>query len=235
MIGLIVDAASNGGDLPNKILYKFGGKSGLERLMSTCIRCYYPQKFILSMPANDRGLISGGMFYEQSLNLNKISADERAYGRAFRASFHGRPEEEIPRLFVAASEAGMDKIVLIRASNILIPLWMIDRAVEAALQNDHYVIIGEPQYSRGFEIEVFPFWMLAHALTHNPGGPLSLHLRRNFGERFLPNEPPHELYKTTTTLSFQDRSQIPLMTRLFEELDAGADLDELLREIDEPK
>ena len=230
MICIIVEAKTNTGELPNMIFYRFAGKPALTRLLASCVRCEYAQKIILAMPSSDKGFIHGHLFQDAMAQPQNISYNDRAVVPIF----HGRHNEDLDRLYYAALNSGAQTIVRIGADNPLIPAWLLNSAADYYVRNldGRYLRIGNPEYNDGFSFEIFPFWMLASAhINCDSQQGLTEYLKNSFGVELMKNVDPNHIPNAPQSLRFDDRSKVGLLDGLFEEIDRGADIGDLVKDL----
>jgi spore coat polysaccharide biosynthesis protein SpsF (cytidylyltransferase family) len=233
MIGIIVEAQTNIDDIPNRIFYKFGKKSVVARVLNNCAKSDFAHKVILSMPSADKSLIHGHVFQDSAVSLSSINYMDRG----ITTNFYGRHDEQLSRIYHAAINSSLTTIVRVNAENVLLPTWLINQAIlyyfREARQNE-FVVVGQPEYSDGFSVEIFPFYMLADAniSCDNQDG-LSSYLEGAYQRRLLLNQDRSEIVKLKNGLRFDDRSKIGIIGSILEEVDLGADVGAVINDLAE--
>lgn len=223
MLGILVEAEADQGG--GRIFHKFGAKTALERVLQNCLGCLYAHKVILCMPAADSVLINGSVF--QSRLAGSLDTIEH-HGRKIKQFYYGRQSDRDERLYRAAVEHGLDDILLVSATNILLPSWMLNYAAAEYLKfspTRHLKCDGYPAEVR---VECLPFHSLASLMVEVETG------RRLFSPvavEQLRNEPPFDLpLHSMGEFSLNNHELLPVISRIVDELDLGADLGDLLED-----
>lgn len=226
MLGIVVDAASDsvGGGL---IFHRFGEKTSLDRVVAACLQCEFAHKVILSMPAADRVLVNGSVFQPK---LAGSFEKREFFGRGLEQIFYGRRDEGLERTYRAALNYGLSDVVYIPAENPLIPKWLINQAALTYHQNQGRVVTTE-NFPSGFGMAAFPFWRLAEFCRGGAMvGTVKDFLDSVANKVGVPNEPPFDLPQLNHGFALDSSNQVRLLTKIFEELDAGADIGDIMED-----
>lgn len=229
MLGIIIDAASSPAGQPNLVFQRLGAKTALERVAEACLKSPYPHKVLLSMPAADRAMIFGSTFQ------TRMFGNFEHNGRQIEGFFYGRSEDKIERLYRTAIVHNLDDIVVVPASNVLIQTWIIDALCQNLLRLEakNLTVVLDDTFPTGIGGTGFRFWRLAEAKKHQlDWSKFEQELAKtsykvaNEGKTGLPI-----LEKDLGGLALDSQDKVPLLIRFFEELDAGADLGDLLEDL----
>jgi len=233
MLGIIVEAQTNADDLPDRAFYKFGKHSVVARVLTNCVKSDFAHKVILSMPSIDKSLIHGHVFQDSLVSVSGINYMDRG----ITTNFYGRYEEGLSRLYHAALTNELTTIVKINADNVLIPTWLINQACLhyfKEVKDNEFLIVGGQEYNAGLEIEIFQFWMLAEAhINCDDQLGLSSYMLNNFEPRYMLNSGKNYIKNVQQDLRFRTRSQVGLIGSILEEVDLGADVGEVIGDMEE--
>lgn len=226
MLGILIDAESDekGG---GRLFHKFGNKTALERFVSTCLSSEHAQKVVLCMPSADRVLINGSVFQ------SRIGGDLESlecYGRKPDFFFYGRKEQKLERIFRAALAHELSSMLIVEGANVLIPRWLLNHGIASYHKSGgNDVIAQENSYPSGFGFMVLPFWKLAEHYIETKG---LGNLEDMRADMVFENVKPAELPKLEGCFTIES---LPIQTisRIFEELDDGIDLADILEGLNE--
>jgi spore coat polysaccharide biosynthesis protein SpsF len=244
MIGIIIEAATNEGELPNKILYRINGKSVLEHVVLNCLKVEMAHDVVVSIPAADQAYVTGSTFKGGQIR----PANTTALNRSASYQFKGLREEPITRLHQIAMHRGIDTIVRISGLNLFIQPWLINEVLRAYLSKNLNCFLHtqaldyltkeqkEEMYGEGLEIEIIPYWMLSQAALYCENQEdLSDYLATNFNTYKYTNTGKNLIPRVKESLRFESNDQLVLFEPLLREISYGADLGDLLGDLNEKK
>jgi len=226
MIAIIIEAKSNSDFPANRIFQKISGSAVLHRVMKEALLAEHAHEVFVSMPVSDSHYISGSSLKKRVLSP-KVSGIERM------ATFiyNDLPGNDLNRLHNVAISRNISDIVRISACDLFVPAWLINQAIIAYIKAGSSSFVHTDDFGYGLSIEVIPYWMLTEAKLYcESQDGLSAFLRYKFDGVALPND-GYNLIPEHPSLRFADLDQIQLFEPLLKELDAGADLGDLLREL----
>lgn len=241
MIGIIIEAETNKGDLPNKILYRIGDKAILEHVVQNALRAAMAHRVLVAMPASNRADVVGSAFRNNLIDPSRISEQDRLANYQFK----GLDSEPIKRLHDIAMHQGLDLIVRLRGDCPLVPTWLINEAIYVYMaQNLNCYLhthaldcLSEEQnakmYPKGLEVEIFPFWMLTRAKLYCEDQDLTSYLATNFQVYHYENTGDGHIPNHVKSLRFESRDQLGLFESLLHEIFHGADLGDMLGDLNE--
>lgn len=222
MLGIIVEAKSDMGQ--SKIFHKFGLKTALERILASCLLCPFAHKVILAMPSADKTTINGSVFQSRLIG----AVDRKDFlGRKLDYFFHGRPADAEDRAYRAALTHQLSDVVLVSAENALIPTWLLSAAISEyhrKCQPNKVLSVGI-NFPKGFGFQVVPFHLIAEkhtAIGKQNDPPEILELKNDGVARLVAND--------GADFVLDGQEKISVFSRIFEELDAGADLSDLMED-----
>lgn len=244
MIGVVIEAESNTGDLPNRMFYRINNKAVIEHTILNCLKAEMAHKVIVSVPALDRTYFTGSTMKQRVINPNEISALDRLAN----FEFYGLKEEPLKRLHHIALIYGLDLIVRVQAENLFIPAWLINEVLfkytsaglNCYLHTQELDGLSpeqnEKMYGSGLEIEIIPYWMLVRAVLYCENQrDLTNYLATNFEVYHYENKGENHIPRTGIDLKFKDKSQVADFEVLLHEVEYGADLGDVVGELDEKK
>lgn len=239
MIGIIIDAKTNSGDLPNRIFHKVGDLSILERTMLNCLEAEQAHKVFVSMPLKDRHYVQSGSFKNPVINP-KISK-KSGLDRQAIFTFIGKSDQQIDRLYRTSMTYSLDVVVLVEADCPCLPTWLLNAMISCynrEIDRTHYFFNHDDTqetYDVGLAVSIIPFWMLADAYRYSEDrNGLHQYLVANFKHSVFKNQGDYKL-PNSPSLKLVERSQLELFDTLLRELDLGIDLGDLLEDINEQK
>jgi spore coat polysaccharide biosynthesis protein SpsF (cytidylyltransferase family) len=159
MIGIIIQARTGSKRFPRKIFADINGRYTLQRVLDGVKESKMAHKIILAMPEYDRKEIKE--------RIEKGELNETLMHRGFSV-YCGEPDDVLKRYYDAAGINGIDLIVRITADCPFIQGIIIDEMLTEYLSKGYtgYMCnrIKKPIYPSGYDVEIFPWWMLVY--TH---------------------------------------------------------------------
>jgi spore coat polysaccharide biosynthesis protein SpsF (cytidylyltransferase family) len=241
MLGIIVSGVSEDGSFNEAVYHKFGETTIFERTIDNALKCEFAQKVIVSAPASERRNIGGSGIFTPLIKGNRSQLNRKAL-----IHFYSNQDDTIAGIYQAALSYGLDHIVLVRANCPILPAWLINNMIYDYMRNTNqnvYLSNRDPvqlkklNYNIGLEVSIFPFWMLAEKYLYDEE---RTNLRFKMPEEFTSfygNVEGKESYLPPGEfdLRFLDLDRREEFDFLMSELAKGADLGELIEDLNEPE
>lgn len=224
MIGIILSGKND-----QTLYHSFYGSTVFEYTLDNCLKAEQVQRIVVSAPMSQRKNIKGSGIYTPL-----IKGDRTYLGRKAQFHFYTDENDIIGALYFAALNYSLDYIVLINANCPVLPAWLINAVIYEYMSNtDRNSYMTTLGYDFAFEIKILPFWMLANEYLYaeNRDG-LNLEKYKTY---FFENKGEFYLPSSNIDLRFTDLSKIEEFEFLLGELSKGADLGELIEDLNEPQ
>lgn len=224
MIGIILSGKNN-----DSLYHSFYGSTVFEHTLDNCLKSEQVQKVVVSAPMNQRKNIKGSGIYTPL-----IKGDRSYLGRKAQFYFYTDENDIIGALYFAALNYSLDYIVLINADCPVLPAWLINAVIYEYMSNtDRNSYMTTKGYDSAFKVEVLPFWMLANEYLY--ADDRSFLNLENYTTVFFENKGEFYLPNSNIDLRFLDLSKVEEFEFLLGELSKGADLGELIEDLNEPQ
>lgn len=234
MIGVVVLANDQSGNIDPAIWETVQGRSILEHTVYSVLRAELVQKVVVCAPVSQRRQITGGGIFTPSLR-----ADLRAHDRGATTYFYENTLDPLDGLYYAALKSEIDQIIVIHANCPLIEPWLIN-AFARRMSSTLHTHFHNFSYNPGFRLSAFTFSMLADAFIYSEDRTQPNSYIESLGFTVaLPLEPDEDMQIDNPPLDLRflnAEGQLNQFDFLLNELNKGAEINDLIGDLyDQPK
>lgn len=209
------------------IYHRFADFAIAEHTCKAYVKAEQIQKIILAVPQSERKYISG-----TSVQPTLMAKDKLSIHKKIEVEYFIESEDPITFAHQIAITHGLDHIVIGNLSSGLIPSWLINDVVYEYFVNGAAITSSdgtEESYENYFKISVMPFWKLARLASHSENRCIEeMHDHLLFKQ----NE-ENSIVRCNQGLVFKNLNQSTLMEYLYRESSRGADISDIIREIND--
>jgi spore coat polysaccharide biosynthesis protein SpsF len=236
MISAIIQARTGSSRFPRKIYHEIDGKTVLEYVCHRVSRSKVLQGITLAMPEYDRdelhdkfGILANDIWQKiaktkESLKVSRL--------------FFGNEDNVLSRYYYASKNCKCDLLVRITADCPLIMPELIDEMLIHYMKNgfNGYMynrMSPEDQYPGGFDVEIFPYWVLCETFIKATGPEHLEHvtswMRENIISYSYENRAPHIILPhADKKFSLDTPEELPMIERAIAAINSGLSVAESL-------
>jgi len=231
MLGVIVQSWDQQGESNQAVYERILTKTILEHTVFNCLKAELIQKIVVVGPLSDRRAMVGGGIYNPGLRT-----DLEALKRRPQLYFGEAGDNPLDIIYHAALKHELDNVILVHGNSPLIQPWLINEFARISNQNNQKYL-NNFDYPNGLHLSSFSFAMLADAFLYSENrmqvDPL---ISKAHGSIEMKNDPLDEdlwIEPIKKDMRFSNISQANEFEFLLSELDKGAEINELFRDLND--